>query len=63
MGDCRRDRTQIDDQTLTAREAARIWRLCPENLRFKFVISLPEALADQVITITAERTQEDTHAP
>ena len=47
----------VDDKPLPARELARIWRDLPEAKRFRFLLSLTEDLADQVVILTAQ--QED----
>lgn len=53
----------VDARTLTAREATDIWHRCPERLRYYYVLTLPEALANEVMRLTAPSTDAATAAP
>ncbi len=56
MSEYRQDHSIVDDALLTPRQAVQIWRVIPEDLRYRFVLTLPEALADQVVALTAKHT-------
>lgn len=45
---------QSDEKPLPLHKLVRIWRGLPEGERYGFILSLDEAIADQVITATAQ---------
>lgn len=54
MSDSRKDFTTIDDRTLNAVQAAKLWRLAPESLRHQFMNTLyrvDERLHDEVLRL------------
>lgn len=51
--------TRVEGRPLEPARLAAIWRSLDEKERFPFVLALTEAVADKVIELTAQQSQQE----